>query len=180
MDTCSWHNYFRRAKPYVVAIWLVVNQPVIVGVALTLGLPYTFQKYAEYSSKRERVDKADLQIGNAVFLLGSRLNTSKTCEEIAAALLLFNSPSPIYPEFKNMPMTGVFLDLLKNLPDEKSKYALYPGYEAVSRLQFLESAIRKSCDVESSKKLIREDFLGSALKIRPWFNIPTAYEHLVR
>lgn len=180
MDIRSWCNKLSRAKPYVAAIWLVVNQPVIVGVVLTLGLPFTFQKYAEYSSKLERVEKADLQIGNAVYLLQSRLNTSRTCDEIATAVSLFNSPSPIYPEFKDMPMTGVILDLMKNLPDEKSKYALYPVYEATSRLQSMELFIRKSCDVQSSKKLIREEYLGSTYNVRPWFNIPTTYEHLMR
>lgn len=175
MNICSWYS----AKHLATRIWCIVNQPVIVSIVLALGLPYAFQKIADDSSKRERAEKADLQIGNAVYLLQSRLVTSRTCDEIATAVSLFNSPSPIYPEFKDMPMSGVILDLMKNLPDEKGKYALSPWYEATCRLQSYESSIRKSCDVQSSKQFIRE-YLDSGYKIRPWFNIPTTYENLMK
>jgi hypothetical protein len=179
MNICSWYNQ-SRVKPCVEAIWLLVNQPVIVGVVVSLALPFAFQKYAECTYKRERVEKADLQIGNAVYLFQSRLNASRTCDEIATAVSLFNNPSPIYPEFKDVPMTGLIVDLMKNLTDEKSKYALNPAYEATSRLEALEPVIRKSCDVQSSKKLIREDYLGDSYKVRPWFNIPTTHDNLMK
>jgi hypothetical protein len=179
MHIRSWYQKLRLTKFHLPKIWFVLNQPVIVGVVLVLGLPYMLQKHAESFSKLERVERADLQIGNAVYIFQPRLNASTTCVDIATALSSFNSPISLYPEFKDMSMTGMILILMKNLPDEKGKYALYPVYEAVSSLQSLEPLIRKSCNVESTKKVI-QGYLTNASKIRPWFNIPMAYEHLMR
>jgi len=174
--SARFHSAIPQIKSALATGWKIINQPFIVGVVLTLGLPFFYQQFSEHSTKMERVDKADLQIASTLYFFKQRLNDSKTCEEIADAVLGLNKPNAIYPDFKEMPFKGVLLDLWKNLPEEKSKLALYPAYEAATILEALEPSIRKACNPESSKKLINGQLFYGAFNARPWFNFPQFYE----
>lgn len=154
-----------------------MNKPFIVSIVFAMLLPFWHQQFQKSKEREERIARLDIQISNALYKFQNQIQSSKSCEDLSKAIYRIIHPDPLYPEFKDMPLEGLILDLRKNLKSNGEQHKLYQPYQATSSLATLyEHITMNKCNVQSTKEILRKKLEGP-FKERHWFNIPQFYSH---